>query len=75
MIPFAKQFENKLGSQTRKRRAILPKVINFRIDGVAFADKETVRSDVDGDEDLGLPCTDVEVNGFPFERHTRVGMR
>jgi len=69
VIPSTKQYENKLGSQTRKMRAMLLKNLDFRA-VLAVVDKANVRDDDDnGNLDIA------EVNDFPLERHTRFGMR
>ena len=73
MIASAKQFENKLLSQIRKIRAVIPKIMNFRVVAAAVGDKVSIRDDVDGN--LDLAGIDIEVNDFPFDRQTRVGMR
>lgn len=73
MIPSTKQFEDKLGPQTRKKREILQKNLNFRV-VLTVVNKVGVRDD-DNSGDLDIAVIDLEVNDFPFERHTRVGMR
>jgi len=73
VIPSTKRFEKKLGSQDRKKRAMLLKTIGFRV-VLAVVNKVGLR-DVDGSGDLDLAVIELEVNEFPFERRTRVGMR